>query len=75
VTPTRLIECMALLRWTNVDLAAELKCSEGLVRQMAKGKIKVREDVAHWLETLVKFHVMFQPPVWEKRDTKRKREE
>jgi hypothetical protein len=36
--------------------------------------VKIPHDVENWLETLVKFHVMFPAPVWEKKHTRKKEE-
>jgi ribosome-binding protein aMBF1 (putative translation factor) len=62
MTRERLSECLALLGWTNVHFARELNRSEAVVRHMLAGRVAVPEDVAQWLETLVKLHRLFPPP-------------
>ena len=52
MTPTRLRECLAALRWSQRGLAAQLLRPEGTVRQWARGAVRIPEDVAVWLERI-----------------------
>ncbi|WP_458097362.1 nuclease [Roseomonas sp. WA12] len=50
MTPTRLRECLALLRWSQRGLADALGMDEARVRKMARGTSEVPVDLAAWLE-------------------------
>jgi DNA-directed RNA polymerase specialized sigma24 family protein len=52
MTPTRLRECLALLRWSQRGLADQLQRPEGTVRQWARGAVQIPDDVAAWLERI-----------------------
>lgn len=52
MTPTRLRECLALLRWSQRGLADALQRPEGTVRQWARGTVRIPDDVAAWLERI-----------------------
>ena len=54
MTPTRLRECLALLRWSQRGLADALDRPEGTVRQWARGAVQIPADVAAWLEVRAK---------------------
>lgn len=62
MTPTRLRECLALLRWSQRGLADALQRPEGTVRQWARGAVQIPADVARWLEQCARFHAKHPPP-------------
>lgn len=62
MTPARLAECLALLRWSQRGLAAALGRPEATVRQWLAGKVRVPEPVGAWLETLAEAHARNPPP-------------
>lgn len=62
MTPTRLREVLALLRWTQRGLADALTCDERLARRWASGAAPVPPVVAAWLETLATCHADHPPP-------------
>jgi plasmid maintenance system antidote protein VapI len=62
MTPARLSECLALLRWSRRGLAASLGRPEATVRQWLGGKTRVPDAVAAWLETLAEAHANNPPP-------------
>ena len=61
MTPTRLRECLAALRWTQRGLAAVLDVDERQVRRWAAGA-GVPEAVAAWLERAARWHEKNPPP-------------
>ncbi len=52
----RLRQCLAILRWTQVDLAEELGIPAEHVGEWLTGRTHVPVAVAAWLEALVKAH-------------------
>jgi hypothetical protein len=62
MTPTRLRECLALLRWSQRGLAEALDRPEGTVRQWARGAVRVPEPVADWLDRAGRWHAKNPPP-------------
>lgn len=62
MTPTRMRECIALLRWSQRGLADALSRPEGTVRQWARGKVRIPESVADWLERAGRWHEANPPP-------------
>jgi transcriptional regulator with XRE-family HTH domain len=62
MTPTRLRECLALLRWSQRGLADALGRPEGTVRQWARGAVRIPDDVAAWLEKAGRWHAKNPPP-------------
>ena len=56
MTPARLRECLALLRWSQRGLADALGHSEGTVRGWARGTRTAPPNVATWLEALAAAH-------------------
>lgn len=62
MTPTRLRECLALLRWSQRGFADALGRQEGTVRQWARGVVRVPDDVALWLEAAATWHAAHPPP-------------
>ncbi|MEY5100371.1 MAG: hypothetical protein RJA36_3090 [Pseudomonadota bacterium] len=62
MTPTRLRECLALLRWSQRGLADALGRPEGTVRQWARGSVRIPDDVASWLEKAGRWHGKNPPP-------------
>jgi hypothetical protein len=63
MTPTRLIECLAVLNWPALRLAKITGWSEGAVRQWMAGKVRTPDDVGAWLDRLAQFHERNPPPV------------
>jgi transcriptional regulator with XRE-family HTH domain len=62
MTPTRLRECLALLRWSQRGLADALGRPEGTVRQWARGAVRIPPEVAAWLEAAGRWHAKNPPP-------------
>jgi len=50
MTPDRLRECLALLRWSQRGLADALAMDERQVRRWATGAASMPDQVAAWLE-------------------------
>ena len=70
MTPDRLREALALLRWSQRGLAEALECDDRLVRRWASGDSDIPISVAAWLETLAKVHDAMPPPKgWRRRAT------
>ena len=70
MTPDRLRECIALLRWTQRGLADALACDDRLVRRWASDGASIPPSVAAWLETLAQVHAAAPPPTgWKRRAT------
>lgn len=61
MTPERLRECLAALRWSQRGLADALACDERQVRRWAAGAT-VPPSVAAWLERLASYHERHPPP-------------
>ncbi|WP_424138676.1 hypothetical protein [Roseomonas chloroacetimidivorans] len=62
MTPTRLRECIALLRWSQRGLADALGIDEARVRKWARGVGEVPEDIAAWLERRAEAMASDPPP-------------
>ncbi|WP_018980327.1 helix-turn-helix domain-containing protein [Saccharibacter floricola] len=60
MTPTRMRECLALMHWTQRGFARVVGCSEGTVRQWARGRLDVPAPIAQWLEQTA--HYMEENP-------------
>lgn len=56
MTPERFNECLALLRWSQIDLATALECDVFLTNAWSNGLEPVPADIAAWLEKLGKAH-------------------
>lgn len=56
MTPTRLRECLSVLRWSQRGFAEALNRPEGTVRQWARGATRIPDDVAAWLEEAGQWH-------------------
>ena len=68
MTPDRIRECLAMLRWTQRGLADALGCDDRLVRRWASGDAEIPASVAAWLETLARVHAATPPPAgWKRR--------
>ncbi|MGB3897436.1 MAG: helix-turn-helix transcriptional regulator [Mesorhizobium sp.] len=52
----RLRQCLAILRWTQADLAEELGVPVEQTGDWLSGRTRVPVAVAAWLEALVKAH-------------------
>ncbi len=63
MTPERLRECLALLRWSQRSLAAALTMDERQVRRWATGEAFIPEQVATWLERRAAAMAADPPPV------------
>ena len=63
MTPDRLRECLALLRWSQRSLAAALAVDERQVRRWATGAAVIPEQVAAWLERRAAAMAADPPPV------------
>jgi transcriptional regulator with XRE-family HTH domain len=61
MTPARLRECLALLRWSQRGLAEALACDERQVRRWAAGAT-VPPAIAAWLDRLAAYHARNPPP-------------
>jgi hypothetical protein len=61
MTPDRLRECLALLRWSQRGLADALAMDERQVRRWASGAA-VPLSVALWLDQLATYHAKHPPP-------------
>lgn len=62
MTPDRLREVLALLRWSQRGLAEALSCDDRLVRRWAAGVSGIPSGVATWLEALARAHAAVPPP-------------
>jgi hypothetical protein len=56
MTPSRFVECLEALHWSNDQLAAIMECDEGRVEAWAIGLEPIPAKVAAWVETLAKAH-------------------
>jgi hypothetical protein len=56
MTPARLAECLAALRWTKVALADAAALDERQVRRWATGQAAIPPAIAAWLERAVAWH-------------------
>lgn len=62
MTPARLRECLAMVRWSQRDLAAAIDYDDRLVRRWASGERPIPEHVAKWLERAAAWHTRNPPP-------------
>lgn len=62
MTPARLRECLALLRWSQRGLATAIGYDDRLVRRWVSGDRPIPEDVASWLEQAAAWHAAHPPP-------------
>ncbi|WP_288582331.1 hypothetical protein [uncultured Methylobacterium sp.] len=68
MSPGRLREVLALLRWSQRGLADALECDDRMVRRWAAGDGEIPVDLASWLETLAQVHEAAPPPTtWRRR--------
>ena len=63
MTPARLREVLALLRWSRRGLGATLNRAASTIDQWSDGRARIPDDVAAWLERLAKAHEKNPPPV------------
>lgn len=71
MTPDRLRECLAHLRWSQRELARALEINEATVRKWARGALPIPGPVEPWLESLAAVHVALPtPPGWADRERK-----
>ncbi|AQU89376.1 nuclease (plasmid) [Komagataeibacter nataicola] len=61
MTPTRIRECLALLHWSQRELAKILNYGEGTVRGWCRGIQPIPQDAAAWLEMMAQ-HAEANPP-------------
>ena len=59
----RLLVCLAILGWSERELARRADRQQTTVVRWVKGLSPVPDEVAMWLETLVAFH-MAHPAPW-----------
>lgn len=63
MTPSRLSECLAALRWSVREAARAFGYpSHTTVRQWLDGRAQVPQHVAAWLERAAKWHERNPPP-------------
>ena len=62
MTPTRLRECLTLLRWSQRGFADALGRPEGTIRQWLRGDVRIPEPVAEWAERAARWHAKNPPP-------------
>lgn len=62
MTPTRLLACLAALRWSNRDAAAAFGYDEASVRQWLAGRTRIPEHVAAWMEKAARWMEKNPPP-------------
>jgi len=58
----RLLICLAIIGWSDRNLARRIGRRQTTVARWAKGLSPVPGDVAAWLETLVAFHLAYPGP-------------
>ncbi len=63
MTPDRLRECLALLRWSQRSLAEALGLDDRQVRRWASGDYAVPPHIAAWLERRAEAMRADPPPV------------
>lgn len=56
MTPARLVECLATVRWTSLDLADALECDVSLIEAWLEGQEEIPVKTAAWIETLATVH-------------------
>ena len=56
MTPTRYIQCLEILRWTNETLAEALGCDESLTEAYAVGLAPIPLKLVAWLEVAAETH-------------------
>lgn len=65
MTPTRMRECLAVLGWPLRELARRLRCDDGSIRQMGKGRRPIASNLETWLEDLAAVHAPLSPELRE----------
>lgn len=56
MTPVRLVECLAILRWNSLDLAGALECHVSLIEAWLEGIEEIPAKPAAWIEMLAAAH-------------------
>ena len=56
MTPTRLVECLTIIRWTSLDLADALECDVTLIEAWLEELEEIPPKVGAWIETLATVH-------------------
>lgn len=56
MTPSRLAECLSILRWPRTTLAEALGCSPSTVAAWADGVEEIPIKTAAWIEALAVAH-------------------
>lgn len=70
MTPTRLRACLAILGWSQRNLALRLQREEGEVRMWARGKRPIPDEAAEWVEAYTAaVQTMPTPPLIFKRNS------
>lgn len=62
MTPARFLECLAALHWSQRGFAAFVGYDDRLVRRWVAGSRPIPEDMADWLEDVVRWHQKNPPP-------------
>jgi transcriptional regulator with XRE-family HTH domain len=62
VTPDRLREILALVRWSQQALARAVECDPRLAQRWATGQAPVPEPIGRWLEALGTAHEAHPAP-------------
>lgn len=62
IPASRLQAALKTLRWSNCDLAAELRRDEKQVRRWLGGTYEPPQVVLDWLEALAACHLAHPPP-------------
>lgn len=62
MTPDRLRECLATVRWKQTHFAETVGRPESTVRQWLSGASRIPDDVAAWLDKLARYHDRNPPP-------------
>jgi hypothetical protein len=56
MTPTRLSECLTIIRWTPATLAGSLGCHVSLVNAWLEELEEIPPKASAWIETLATTH-------------------
>lgn len=64
----RLLVCLAVLGWSERELARRTGRHQTTIKRWASGSGAVDDDTAAWLERLVAFHLAHPAPLYRSRD-------
>lgn len=62
MTGDQLAESIALIGWTNAEVARRIGCHESRIRRMIAGEIEIPLDVSLWVSTLAAVHGALRHP-------------